>query len=87
MKRVIAFVKTNIVMLIAMLLAIVTMIIVPPDGEYLGYFDFKTLTCLFTVLAVVCALRNVRFFYTVAEKIVKNFRNARVAVTVRSVGL
>ncbi|MBR2650577.1 MAG: citrate transporter, partial [Clostridia bacterium] len=80
MKRVIAFVKTNIVMLIAMLLAIVTMIIVPPDGEYLGYFDFKTLTCLFTVLAVVCALRNVRFFYTVAEKIVKNFRNARVAV-------
>jgi Na+/H+ antiporter NhaD/arsenite permease-like protein len=31
-------------------------------------------------LAVVCALRNVRFFYTVAEKIVKHFRNARVAV-------
>ena len=67
-------------MFIAMALALVTMLIVPPDGEYLGYFDFKTLTCLFTVLAVVCALRNVRFFYTVAEKIVKNFKNARIAV-------
>ena len=80
MKRVIAFVKTNIVMLIAMTLALITMLIVPPDSEYLGYFDFKTLTCLFTVLAVVCALRNVRFFYTVAEKIVKCFGNARLAV-------
>lgn len=80
MKRLIGFVKTNIVMLIALTLAAVTMIIVPPDEEYLGYFDFKTLTCLFTVLAVVSALRNVRFFYTVAEKIVKRFGNARLAV-------
>ena len=80
MKRVISFIKTNIVMLIAMLLALATMLIVPPDAEYIGYFDFKTLTCLFTVLAVVCALRRVRFFYTVAEKIVKRFTNARVAV-------
>jgi len=66
-------------MLIALLLAAVTSIIVPPDSEYLDYFDFKTLTCLFTVLAVVCALRNVRFFYTMAEKIVKRFKNARLA--------
>lgn len=67
-------------MFIALLAAAVTAFIVPPDAEYLGYFDFKTLTCLFTVLAVVCALRNVRFFYTMAEKIVKHFKNARVAV-------
>ena len=80
LKRFIAILKTNAVMLIAMTLAIVTMIIIPPDAEYLSYFDFKTLTCLMTVLAVVCALRRVRFFYTVAEKIVKNFKNARIAV-------
>lgn len=80
MKRIITFVRTNVVMVIAALLAAVTAFIVPPDKEYLGYFDFKTLTCLFTVLAVVCALRNVRFFYTLAEKIVKRFKNARVAV-------
>ena len=66
-------------MLIALLLAAVTSIIVPPDSKYVDYFDFKTLTCLFTVLAVVCALRNVRFFYTMAEKIVKRFKNARLA--------
>ena len=80
MKRIITFAKTNVVMLIAAALAIVTAFIVPPDREYVEYFDFKTLTCLFTVLAVVCALRNVRFFYTLAEKIVKRFKNARIAV-------
>ena len=80
MKRLAILVKSNAVMIIAFFLAIITAFIVPPDSEYLSYFDFKTLTCLFTVLAVVCALKNVRFFYTIAEKIVKHFRNLRLAV-------
>ncbi len=75
-----AVIKNNAVMFIAMLLAVVTAIIVPPDEEYLGYFDFKTLTCLFCVLATVCALRNVRFFYTLARKIVKCFKTARASI-------
>ncbi len=79
MKRMIFFVRTNAVMLIAALAAVITAVIVPPDAEYIGYFDLRTLTCLFTVLAVVCALKNVRFFYTVAEKIVKKFGNIRMA--------
>jgi len=79
MKGIIFFVRTNAVMLIAALAALITSFIVPPDGKYLDYFDFRTLTCLFTVLAVVCALKNVRFFYTVAEGIVKKFGNIRMA--------
>ena len=76
------FAKANAVMLIAALLAVVTAFIVPPDGEYLGYFDFKTLTCLFCVLAVVGALRNIRFFYTVAKLIVRKFRNTKICILV-----
>jgi Na+/H+ antiporter NhaD/arsenite permease-like protein len=60
--------------------AVVTMFLVPPDRAYLGYFDFKTLTCLFCVLAVVCALKNIRFFYILAKKVVQLFRNARLSV-------
>ena len=80
MQKIKNFIKTNIVMIIAAFLAVITSFIIVPDKQYVQYFDFKTLTCLFTVLAVVCALRNIRFFYTVAEKIVKHFKNARVAV-------
>ena len=67
-------------MLIALVAAAITCFIVPPDKEYLGYFDVKTLTCLFCVLAVVCALKNVRFFYMLARKIVQVFRNTRMAI-------
>ena len=67
-------------MFVALLAAVVTMFIVPPDKEYLGYFDLKTLTCLFCVLAVVCALKNIQFFYILAKKIVQLFKNARIAV-------
>ena len=79
-RRIVSFLKDNAVLMIAILAAIITSIIVPPDKEYLGYFDFKTLACLFSVLAVVCALRNIRFFYTLAKAIVRKFRNARVAI-------
>ena len=74
------FVKKNAVMFIALIAAAVTSIIVPPDEEYLSYFDFKTLTCLFCVLAVVCALKNIRFFYMLAHRIVELFKNARLSV-------
>ena len=67
-------------MLVAMLAAIVTMFFVPPDKTYLGYFDVKTLTCLFCVLAVVCALKNIHFFYILAKKIVRLFKNARMSI-------
>ncbi len=74
------FIKKNTVMVIALLAAVVTSFIIPPDSEYLGYFDFKTLTCLFCVLAVVCALKNIKFFYILAQKIVKKFKNARACI-------
>ncbi len=74
------FVKKNTVMVIALVAAAATSFIVPPDSEYLGYFDFKTLTCLFCVLAVVCALKNIRFFYSLAQKIVQCFKNARLSI-------
>lgn len=79
-KRFFDFVKKNAVVIIAFFAALITSFIVPPDKEYLGYFDYKTLTCLFCVLAVVCALKNIRFFYILAKKVVQLFKNARMSV-------
>ena len=62
LRKVYRFSKKNTVMVIAAVAALITCFIVPPDKEYLGYIDFKTLCCLFGVLAVVRALRNLRFF-------------------------
>ncbi len=75
-----AFVRKNTVMVIAFFAALVTCFIVPPDAKYAGYFDVKTLVCLFSVLAVVCALKNISFFYILAQRIVRVFKTARMAV-------
>ncbi len=75
-----SLVKENAVVIIAFVAAVITSAIVPPDKEYINYIDFKTLACLFSVLAVVCALRNIRFFYTLAKAIVRKFKNAKVAI-------
>ncbi len=74
------FLKKNIVMVIAFFAALITSFIITPDKEYIGYFDFKTLVCLFCVLAVVCALKNIHFFYMIARKIVRLFKNLKMAV-------
>lgn len=74
------FIRKNIVLVIAAICAFITSLIVKPDKEYLGYFDVKTLMCLFCVLAVVCALKNINFFLILAHKIVRMFKNTRAGI-------
>lgn len=76
------FIRENMVLCIALAAAFVTMIFVPPDIGYAGYFDCKTLTCLFCTLASITALRNIRFFTTLAHRVVRLCKNTRRCVTV-----
>lgn len=64
------FARHNVVLLVAFVAALVTAFLVPPDQTYLSYIDFSTLSCLFSTLAVVAALRHIRFFTVLAERIV-----------------
>ena len=79
-EKILQFIKANVVLCVAICAAVLTSILVPPDAAYLGYFDFKTLTCLFCVLAVVCAFKNIRFFFFLAQKIVAMFKNTRASI-------
>ena len=79
-ESIIEFVRKNTVCVIAFAAAVITSFIIPPDAQYLGYLDLKTLSCLFCVLSVVCALKNIRFFYILAERIVRLCKNARISV-------
>lgn len=75
--KVLRFVKKNFVFFVAAMAAVVSCFFVPPDKEYLNYFDWKTLSCLFITLAVICALRNIKFFTIVARKFVIMTGNLR----------
>ena len=64
--RIAAFVRKNTVLLIALALAVLSIALVPPDEAYAGYYDLKTLCCLFGTLAVVCALAGPLALYGLA---------------------
>ncbi len=72
--------KNNAVLLVALAAAGITCFFVPPDGEYAGYFDLGTLSCLFCTLLVVGAFKNIRFFTFTADFIVRKFKNLRNVV-------
>lgn len=74
------FIKGHIMPVAALLLAAVTCVFVPPDGEYATYFDVKTLATLFCTLAVVAAYKNIRFFEWAAKRIVSAFGTLRRVV-------
>ncbi len=61
----------------AAFVALVSMFLVPPDGAYLGYFDWKTIGCLFCVLAVASALRNAGVFDWAARAAIARFGSPR----------
>ena len=73
--------RANAMLLIALLAAGITVAFVPPDKGYLGYYDARTLACLFCVLAVVCALRNMDLFSALSQQLVQLFHTTRSVVT------
>ena len=68
-------------LVISLLAAVVTAFLVPPDRDYLGYYDLKTLACLFCVLAVVGALRDLHIFSALSQRMVHTFSTVRGVCT------
>lgn len=81
MKKGLSLFKKQPVLCIAIVAMLITCLFVHPDKEYLGYFDFKTLACLFCTLEVVCGFARIHTFEMAAEKIVKSLSNTRNVVT------
>ena len=52
------FVKQEIVLCVAAVLAVLSMFFVPPDAAYTGYIDLRTLAILFSLMTVMAGLRR-----------------------------
>ena len=80
MERIKAFIKKEAVLCIAAVLAVVSMFFVPPDGEYPGYIDFRTLCLLFSLMTVVAGFRDAGTFSALSHALLKSVRTARGVV-------
>lgn len=75
-----AIIRSNIVVVVAAMAAILTSFMVTPDREYWSYLDFRTLSTLFCMLAIVSAFKNIHFFHISATKIVTYFKTTRTSI-------
>lgn len=73
-------IKNNPVTTIAIVAAIATCFFIPIDSKYLEYFDLKTLSSLFCILAVVQLLKNSGFFQMFSKRIIYFFENTRSVI-------
>lgn len=75
--RLCLFVREHVVLVIAALATLASMVAVAPDEAYLDYFDWRTLECLFYVLAVASAFRLMGAFDHAARAIIGRFHTPR----------
>lgn len=75
-----SFVKKEVVLSIAIIAAIITCFFVPPDAEYLGYFEEKTLITLFCMLSVVAGLKYTNVFELISKKMIGLFHTRRSVI-------
>ena len=72
-----SFVRREPVLMISVLAAAVSCVFVPPDGEYIGYIDFRTLALLYALMTVVAGLRKAGVFTVLAHGLCARAKNTR----------
>lgn len=77
LKRFLQWCKTEIVLSIAVLLAILSVFVIHPDREYFNYIDFRTLAILFCLMAVMVGLQKIGLFRYIAEKLLGKVSHIR----------
>ncbi len=77
------FIKKEAVLCLSALLAIVSMLFVPPSFDYISYIDLKTITLLFCLMAVMAGLGEIGVFSAMANALLartKNFRTVSLVL-------
>lgn len=74
------FMKKEAVLCISAVLALLSAFWVRPDGEYIGYINFRVLGLLFSLMAVVAGLKSLNVFDIIARKLTVKCRNMRSMV-------
>lgn len=82
MKYIIDFIKREAVLTFAVLLAVLSAFIVPPDKEYFSYIDMRTIGLLFALMSVVAGFSKMGVIRKTAESIVTGIKGTRGLVTV-----
>ena len=77
MKALLIFIKKEAVLCIALGAALISMIFVPPNENYLGYVDWSTLGLLFCLMAAVQGFGSAGVFRKLSGALTRHFHSTR----------
>ena len=80
MRSFILFIKNEIVLTAAAILAIASAFVIHPDGKYLEYVDFRTLGLLFCLMVVVGGFQRLGLFRKIAQGLLRKVGRSSVRV-------
>ena len=78
MNKLLSFVKKEIVLCVAGVLAIASAFVVHPSKAYMNYIDFRVLALLFSLMLMVEAFRSFGLFTLIIEKITAKIKKTRM---------
>ncbi len=78
MKKVICFIKSEMILTVTFLAALITALFVPPSVHYFEYIDCKVLSLLFCLMAVVAGFGKTGLFRTVSGMILRRINNMKI---------
>ena len=76
-QTIIHWIKKDVILMISWILAILFMVVVPPDKQYLEYIDWKTLGLLFSLMAVMAGLKEMGVFQTLGKRLLSKVKSKR----------
>ena len=81
-RKLVKFIKKETVLTVAILLAVLSAVMIPPDGNYVGYIDFRTLSILFCLMTVMAGLQKLGVFRRIGKILLQHTQSTTQLVEV-----
>lgn len=79
-RKIFEFIKQEMILIVACVLAVISMFFVTPDKQYLEYIDFRTLGILFSLMALMAGFQSMGVFEKIAQTLLNKVKNIRQLV-------
>ena len=77
MKKILAFIKRETVLMVSLVLAGLSMFLVHPDRKYISYIDWHSITLLFCLMAVMAGFKETGLFRTIGNALLAHVHTTR----------
>lgn len=79
-RKIFEFIKQEAILIVACVLAVISIFFVTPDGKYFAYIDFRTLGILFSLMALMAGFQSKGVFEEISRKLLNKVNNIRQLV-------